>query len=124
MLKNITIIFTLCTSLISSSLLSDVKNGEQLYQQRCALCHGTDALGNDSLNAPSLAAQKGWYIERQLRNFIDGTRGTNPKDIYGLQMRPMALSLSGKNDISDIADYLTSKTNKNLISTTLKNSGK
>lgn len=108
MLKKIAIIFTIGTSLASSILLADIKNGEQLYQQRCALCHGVEGLGSDSLNAPSLTGQKDWYIERQLHNFIDGTRGTNPKDIYGLQMRPMALSLSGENDIEDVADYLAS----------------
>ena len=113
MLKKIAVIFTISASLISNSLLADIKNGEQLYQQRCALCHGSEGLGNDSLNAPALTGQKGWYIERQLHNFIDGTRGSNPKDTYGLQMRPMALSLSGEHDITDIADYLSTAIDKN-----------
>ena len=46
-------------------------------------------------------------MEGQLKNFIDGIRGANPKDTYGLMMRPMALGLSGETDVADVAAYIS-----------------
>lgn len=84
---------------------NNVQNGEKLYKN-CALCHGSKGQGSDSLNAPKLAGQQAWYVERQLKNFIKGIRGTNPKDTYGLQMRPMAMVLASDQDVADVSAYI------------------
>lgn len=84
---------------------NDVQNGKKLYKN-CALCHGDRGQGNNSLNAPKIAGQQAWYVERQLNNFIKGIRGGDPKDTYGLQMRPMAMALSTEKDIADVSAYI------------------
>ena len=69
---------------------------EPLYAP-CASCHGANGEGNQKLGAPRLAGQNKWYIERQLRNWQKGIRGTHPEDLYGMHMRPMAISLLDDN---------------------------
>jgi cytochrome c oxidase subunit 2 len=61
-----------------------------------------------ALNAPAIAGQEGWYLTRQLKNFKSGIRGAHPKDIYGAQMRPMAMTLAGDQAMSDVVAYITS----------------
>ncbi|MBL4773194.1 MAG: c-type cytochrome [Alcanivoracaceae bacterium] len=108
MKKIILILMTIILCTFSDGVFANsLAKGEELYQ-RCVSCHGDKAQGNDMLKAPSLAGQKQWYVERQLNNFIDGIRGANPKDTYGLMMRPMALGLSGESDVSDISAYISS----------------
>lgn len=87
---------------------ADVGNGERLYGMTCVVCHGDRAQGNEALNAPRLAGQESWYIERQLKNFAAGARGTDPTDIFGMQMRPMAMTLNGDQEIADVAAFLSS----------------
>jgi len=41
----------------------------------CSACHGSQGEGNPQLNAPKLAGQAGWYLERQLQDFKIGIRG-------------------------------------------------
>lgn len=84
----------------------DIKRGENLYFQ-CMSCHGDKAQGNKTLNAPALNVQEDWYIVRQLKKFKDGVRGTNPNDIPGMQMRPMALTLKDEEAMKTLAAYIT-----------------
>jgi cytochrome c553 len=60
------------------------------------------------MNAPALAGREEWYLVRQLQNFKSGVRGTDPGDIYGLQMAPMAQVLPDSQAIEDVAAYLSS----------------
>ena len=83
------------------------EKGKALYAV-CVACHGSDGAGNKTLNAPAIAGQEIWYLERQLKNFKAGIRGTNSKDIYGMQMRPMAMTLTTEQAISDVAAYASS----------------
>ena len=78
---------------------------EPLYAP-CASCHGSEGEGNQKLGAPRLAGQQGWYIERQLRNWRDGIRGTHAEDLYGMQMRPMAMTLTNDAAISKVASFI------------------
>ena len=80
---------------------------EPLYAP-CASCHGSNGEGNQRLGAPRLAGQPGWYIERQLRNWRAGIRGTHSEDIYGMQMRPMSMTLTDEQAISDVSAYVNS----------------
>jgi len=71
----------------------------------CVACHGAQGEGNPLLNAPKLAGQDGWYLARQLRNFREGLRGTDDKDIYGRQMVAFA-SMVDAAGARNIAAYL------------------
>ena len=63
--------------------------------QTCVACHGAVGEGNTALQAPALAGQDAAYIERQLRHFKAGVRGSDPADTLGAQMRPMVAALAG-----------------------------
>jgi cytochrome c oxidase subunit 2 len=77
----------------------------QVAYATCLACHGAQGEGNPLLNAPKLAGQEGWYLARQLRNFRDGLRGADEKDLYGRQMVAFA-SMVDAAGARDIAAYL------------------
>ena len=85
----------------------DLKKGKAAYAV-CTACHGANGAGNKALNAPSIAGQEAWYVERQLKNFKAGIRGADAKDTYGMQMRPMAMTLADDQAIADMAAYVSS----------------
>mgnify|MGYP001400769115 FL=1 len=91
----------------NASAAGDATKGKAAYAV-CAACHGANGMGNKALNAPQIAGQEPWYLERQLNNFKGGIRGANPKDPYGMQMRPMALTLANDQAVSDMAAYVSS----------------
>ena len=101
-------IFTIVLGItISTSLFAkgNVKRGEKKYKV-CVACHGENGGGLKITNAPRIAGQESWYLERQLYNFKNGIRGSHLKDITGLQMRPMAMSLLTEQDIKDVVSYV------------------
>ncbi len=67
-----------------------------------------DGKGLEALNAPNLVSLQDWYIVRQLKNFRDGLRGVDAKDVYGMQMRPMALTLADDQAVEDVTAYIVS----------------
>ena len=83
----------------------DAKRGQQAYAV-CQACHGANGEGNKALNAPRLAGQQDWYVARQVQNFKAGIRGSNPKDVFGMQMRPMAMTLATDQVVEDVAAYI------------------
>ena len=85
----------------------DATKGKAAYAV-CAACHGANGMGNKALNSPQIAGQEPWYLERQLNNFKGGLRGANAKDPYGMQMRPMALTLANDEAVSNMAAYVSS----------------
>ena len=91
----------------NASAAGDPAKGRAAYAV-CAACHGANGMGNKALNAPRIAGQEPWYLERQLKNFKGGIRGADPKDTYGMQMRPMALTLANDQAVSDMAAFLSS----------------
>jgi len=91
----------------NASAAGDPAKGKAAYAV-CAACHGANGMGNKALNAPQIAGQEPWYLERQLNNFKGGVRGANAKDSYGMQMRPMALTLANDQAVSDMAAYVSS----------------
>lgn len=74
--------------------------------QLCSQCHGADGLGNQLVNAPSIAGLPQWYLEEQLKKFKSGGRGTHFDDLTGMQMRPMAMSLATDAEITVISEYV------------------
>jgi cytochrome c oxidase subunit 2 len=85
----------------------DAAAGKALYAA-CAACHGANGEGNRALNAPRLSAQNAWYLERQLRQFKQGARGTHEKDVYGKMMAPMAATLADDAAIANVVAYIAS----------------
>jgi cytochrome c553 len=87
------------------TLEGNVAVGERLYTQ-CATCHGADGKGNEALGAPALRGQNDWYLATQLRNFIEGWRGSHPQDSFGQQMTVMAQSLQNDEGINNVVSYI------------------
>ena len=86
---------------------ANAATGKALYAT-CAACHGANAEGNSALNAPKLSGQGTWYLERQLKLFKAGARGTHEKDVFGKMMAPMAATLADDAAIADVAAYIAS----------------
>jgi len=84
---------------------ADVAVGKSLYTT-CAACHQPNGGGNQSLNAPRLDGQAAWYLKRQLEAFKSGLRGTAAGDVYGAQMRPMAMTLTDTAAIDNVVAYI------------------
>jgi cytochrome c553 len=80
-------------------------DGKMLFAT-CIACHGSKAEGNASLNAPALAGQHAAYLERQLRHFRAGTRGTHPADSLATPMQAIAATLADDAAIARIAAYV------------------
>lgn len=85
----------------------DPQAGKALYGV-CAACHGMNGEGLVALNGPRLADQEDWYLRRQIQNYKSGIRGTNPQDIYGQQMAPMAQTLVNDAAIDNVIAYIQS----------------
>jgi cytochrome c553 len=103
------------------ALAADVAAGKTAFVV-CAACHGQDALGNAALNAPKTVGLQSWYVARQLKAFKDGVRGTASGDVYGAQMRPMAMSLADAAAIDNIVAYIESLPDKPAPATVQGNS--
>jgi len=102
-----TIVIAAFVSLFATSTFAagDAERGKAFYAT-CGACHGANGEGMEALNAPSLAGQESWYVIRQLQNFKNGIRGTNPKDTFGMQMAPMAMTLPTDQAMEDVAAYI------------------
>lgn len=72
----------------------------------CIACHGAQGEGNLQLGAPALAGQDATYLERQLRHFKNGVRGSDAADQLGTQMKAMA-SILAVDDIPVVSAYLS-----------------
>lgn len=70
----------------------------------CASCHGESGEGMPAIGAPRLAGQPSWYLERSLRLYRDGGRGSSPNDPFGQQMAAASKPLSDA-DIAKVAVY-------------------
>ncbi|CAM2009524.1 c-type cytochrome [Acanthopleuribacter pedis] len=106
----------ICMLMLTGATLwaaGDATKGKTLYTT-CITCHGADGAGNKALNSPQIAGQEDWYLERQLKNFKSGVRGSNPKDTFGMQMRPMAMTLTNDQAIQDVIAYIKTLKPKKL----------
>jgi len=84
----------------------DVERGQQIYVI-CGACHGSLALGEQRLGAPSLVGQQEGYLLRQLRNFRAGIRGGNGDD-QARQMRLILDTVSNESDWNAVIAYVLS----------------
>jgi cytochrome c oxidase subunit 2 len=83
----------------------DAAAGKNQYAA-CAACHGQNGEGNQQLNAPKLAGQEGWYLAHQINAYKSGMRGTHQDDIFGQQMRPMAMTLFDDQAVANVVSYI------------------
>jgi cytochrome c oxidase subunit 2 len=74
----------------------------------CTACHGASGEGNPALNAPRLAGQEAWYVQRQLHAFRAGRRGAHEDDAFGSQMRAFASMLPDETAIRNVSAYVES----------------
>ena len=72
----------------------------------CVACHGPAAEGLEALGGPRLSGQSDWYMVAQLKNFKNGMRAYDASDIYGMQMKPMAMVLADDKAIDDVVAYI------------------
>lgn len=87
------------------SIVGDAELGK-VYYATCAACHGADAKGNQTLNAPPLDHANDWYMLTQLQHFKAGIRGAEPRDVTGAQMRPMSMMLADEKAMKDVIAYI------------------
>ncbi len=85
----------------------DLEAGKALYGS-CQACHGANGEGNPALQAPSLAGQFDWYLQRQLTFFKTGVRGADANDQLGAQMRASVALLPDEQAVANVAAYLAS----------------
>ncbi len=95
---------------IASGVASLARADERAAElfQLCATCHGQDASGNSLYGAPAIAGMAEWSVKTQLGKFRDGQRGKHFDDIFGMRMRPMALTLRSDEDIAAVAAHVAS----------------
>ena len=91
--------------LLVAPAVADVAAGKAAYMV-CASCHGQNGEGNPALNAPRIAGQEPWYISRQLAAYRAGHRGTAPGDVYGMQMKPMAMTSADPATEANLIEYI------------------
>ena len=101
--------------LLFCSAAAFAADGAQLYAP-CVACHGGKAEGNPALNAPALAGQDAAYLERQLRNFRSGARGTHKSDSFGAQMRALATALANDAAVIQLASYISTLPKVSVVS--------
>ncbi len=92
----------------SDSATPDLTKGQSLFAAQCATCHGPSAAGMQALNAPALAGQEAWYMQRQLRHFRSGVRGADTAHVPGTQMAAIAKTLTSEADIAAVSAYIAS----------------
>jgi cytochrome c oxidase subunit 2 len=83
----------------------DPNRGKVLYAP-CTACHQADGKGSQPLNAPPLTHANDWYLTASLKKFKAGVRGTNPLDVTGAGMRPMAQTLVDDQAVADVVSYI------------------
>lgn len=83
------------------------KKGALLYET-CKVCHGDKGQGNTYIEGPSINGLPEWYLISTLTKFKNGIRGAHPDDKRGLNMRPMARALKGKEEIEAVAKHIAS----------------
>ena len=84
----------------------DSAAGKQHYAV-CATCHGVNAEGIETRQAPALNNQHAWYLETQFKHFKYGLRGNHKSDIAGRQMVPVMQALKDET-VVDLVAYIQS----------------
>ena len=78
----------------------EFKQGEKLYNNRCASCHGSRGEGNNETSTPKLYGQHYPYIKRQIKLVKSGVRTVNPV------MQAVAKQL-GEEQLEQVINYIS-----------------
>ena len=101
------LLFAACLlSLLANDVWAAGDRGKVIFDRFCMSCHGSDGAGNEALGAPSIAGLPQWYIDVQIHKFKDGARGLHQRDVPGMRMRPMALTLKTDEDVASVAAHV------------------
>jgi len=93
---------------IELGVTPNLEAGAQTYGAVCSACHGPDGAGNEALGTASLVYFSERYLARQLKYFRNGIRGSDPRDIRGMQMAAISNVLSTEQAIADVAAHIVS----------------
>lgn len=79
----------------------ELKNGMFVFTKKgqCLTCHGRSGEGKESQEAPKLAGQHNWYLEKQLHDMKNKVRNNPKMTVY--------LNKLEEQDIKDVALYLS-----------------
>lgn len=91
----------------AATVTGNLAHGRKVYET-CVACHGARGEGNAALQAPALASRSDWYLVAQLVNYREGLRGVDERDVYGAQMRAIAVTLPDDAAIADVVAYINS----------------
>jgi cytochrome c oxidase subunit 2 len=91
----------------AATVSGDVARGQDLFNT-CRSCHGHEAQGIWSINAPGLKSTNDWYLVRQLENYRQGIRGSHPSDLHGKQMTLVSGMLRDEQSVRDVVAYINS----------------
>jgi cytochrome c oxidase subunit 2 len=83
----------------------DAARGAALYAT-CSGCHGLKGEGVEPVGAPSLRHTSDWYQLTQIKNYKQGIRGSDPRDVGGAAMRGMSMLLADEQAIKDVLAYI------------------
>jgi cbb3-type cytochrome c oxidase subunit III len=107
-MKNVRISAILATAAIGLGMLQGAHaedRAAEIFNGLCNRCHGHMGQGMKNLEAPLIAGMPAWYVEGQLKKFREDVRGTHPRDMPGMRMRPMANTLE-ESDVAGISQYV------------------
>jgi cytochrome c553 len=83
----------------------DKAKGAALYAP-CSGCHGLNGEGMQAVGAPPLAHTSDWYLRTQIKNYQQRIRGSDPRDVGGAAMVPMAMILTDDQAIKDLLAHV------------------
>jgi cytochrome c oxidase subunit II len=92
-------------ALIHVGLASEAELGKARFAT-CMACHGMAGEGNAALQAPSLAGQEAYYLKAQLKKFKEDIRGADSRDITGMQMKAMTMTLPNDQAVTEVIAYI------------------
>ena len=84
----------------------DTERGQELYAERCALCHRFNTSGEQVFRSPPLNAFPDWYIKFQFEKFVTGQRGAVPNDADGEKMRIVAATKMPEAELDEIIAFI------------------
>lgn len=102
------LLFALASISVSHAVSARMSGRGEALHALCASCHGEKGEGLSKFETPALAGLPFTYLERQLRDFRSGRRGSHPQDTEGLRMRPMAKVLLKDEDLVAVARHVAS----------------
>jgi cytochrome c553 len=84
---------------------ADLARGRYLFANQCMDCHRYTGMGERFFHSAQLVSLNRSYLRRQLRNFHEGRRGTEPGDATGAKMADVTARLKDE-EIELLVDYI------------------